>query len=427
MSHLNQLYKDLLSEKGGDAQKNNEPSKEQSFYPLHEHPETLDYSEALYGTGEHVVSGDNLYPNKLDVNGVSFTYAEIIAMADLFDNYNDMMSAGKKELKRLQNLINRSKKYYEARMAGRKPSVRNPGTTDWQKATSGRYLKLAKENFAHFAPSDSTLTPGFSSAKKNHKSEWERYHRMAIHHARSGVSSADLEEGLVMNAFGDHFLTDAFAAGHLFNKDDVNKVFKSKMLKGKSVTSDGDRFIKNVAKKAFTGKVKSKFSKYEVVDRKCGIWRPNIHTTGRFYKLLKGILEQEPDMFGKSVVAKAIHDYLNDNPIEVTNKKGNKWRATGDGRLNTTNLNIMQKAVQQSIDNVSDSITNKAPYSVFYKKVWDYTPVPTAASEKVIKGLILKFTNPKSSALVDETVKLIHDNYLTILNELVKRKILKVA
>ena len=155
-----------------------------------------------------------------------------------------------------------------------------------------------------------------------------------------------------MNAFGDHFLTDAFAAGHLFNKDDVSQVFKSKMLSGKNVSSDGDRFIKNVAKKAFVGKVKRKFSKYEVVDRVCGIWRPNIDTTSMFYRLLKGILEKEPDMFGKSVVAKAIHDYLNDHPISVTNKKGHSWKATGDGRLNAANLKVMRLAVQQSIDNV---------------------------------------------------------------------------
>ena len=32
------------------------------------------------------------------------------------------------------------------------------------------------------------------------------------------------------NAFADHFLTDAFAAGHLINKTDVMELFKSQMV-----------------------------------------------------------------------------------------------------------------------------------------------------------------------------------------------------
>jgi hypothetical protein len=60
------------------------------------------------------------------------------------------------------------------------------------------YVDLALKNVDHFAPCS-----------------WTRYaqhHREAL---RLAVVERDLERALVRNAFADHFLTDAFASGHL--------------------------------------------------------------------------------------------------------------------------------------------------------------------------------------------------------------------
>ncbi|MDA8437393.1 MAG: hypothetical protein M0Z51_00865 [Propionibacterium sp.] len=73
----------------------------------------------------------------------------------------------------------------------------------------GRYLKLAAENWDHFA--------GYAITA------YRAGHAIAMDHAASartsGLSPADrqvrLQEAYAFNAFADHFLTDLFSAGHL--------------------------------------------------------------------------------------------------------------------------------------------------------------------------------------------------------------------
>ena len=50
---------------------------------------------------------------------------------------------------------------------------------------------------------------------------------MALKKAQDGKR----DEALGINAFADHFLTDAFSAGHLFNKEDVMEKFEVAMAK----------------------------------------------------------------------------------------------------------------------------------------------------------------------------------------------------
>jgi hypothetical protein len=396
------------------------------------------YSEAKYGTGEHVLSGlvnaSPVTPSyKIDVNGVKFTYAELIAMGDFYESHDQMIKAGKAELARLKTLIDKSKRFYDSKIKGSRSGV-NTSDDEWQSATGGRYLKLAEDNFAHFAPSVSTFIPGYTSRKPDHKSEWEKYHRKAIEIMRAGNDSSVIDEALTVNAFGDHFLTDAFASGHLFNKDDLAQYFKSRVLDSSGkLNADGKKMFANIAKKAFKGQLKSDFSKHETVKYievlGIDVFRPNIHTAERFQKLLQGIMEQEPEIIGKTMVAKIVHDALNEYPggIPVKNNKGDQWNLTGDGTLDKRNLEIMRKAVKQSIDNLTDAVNDSSPLSVFYKKVWDFIPQPTASSVTIIKNLIRNLTNPLGSEIVTKADELLQENYKDLLKELVRRKILKKA
>lgn len=68
----------------------------------------------------------------------------------------------------------------------------------------GRYLKLAMENYDHFAP--------------NSKIAWLSGHQLALlqaFRARKTGQREDLELAYAMDAFACHFLSDQFAAGHL--------------------------------------------------------------------------------------------------------------------------------------------------------------------------------------------------------------------
>lgn len=391
------------------------------------------FSEAKYGTGEHVLAGlvseSPVTPTyQMDVNGVKFTYGEIISMGDFYETYDHMARASAAELGRLKNLIDRSRRHYEGKVFHGRPAGTDPGDADWQSATGGRYLKLAEENFSHFAPSNSTYL-NFTSTKANHKKEWEQYHNRALDIMRRGTDSSVIDKALAVNAFGDHFLTDSFAAGHLINKDDLSQYFKSLVMSGGKVNANGATMFGNIANKAFTGSLKATFSKYETVEWKGVVFRPNIDSAERFKALLIGIMEKEPDVIGKTMVAKLIHDALNSHSggIPVTNNVGDRWTLTGDDSLNTTNLDIIRKAVKQSIRNLMVAVNDKGPVSVFYKKVWDIGPMPTPAAVTIIKNVIRNITNPLGTDIVNGADRLLQKNYQALLDELVRRRVLKKA
>ena len=76
------------------------------------------------------------------------------------------------------------------------------GTGELERATGGRYIDLARRNLSHF----SNVPAGQSNIDV-----WREGHLQAIRLASSG--QADV--AWAMNAASDHFLTDAFAGGHL--------------------------------------------------------------------------------------------------------------------------------------------------------------------------------------------------------------------
>lgn len=65
--------------------------------------------------------------------------------------------------------------------------------------------------------------------------------------SRAGTNSTALDDAYPVNAFGDHFLTDAFSAGHLINKEYVMKQFIANVLTGGKVNSAGDRMFERIA------------------------------------------------------------------------------------------------------------------------------------------------------------------------------------
>lgn len=408
-----------------------------------------EYSKPFYDTGEHVLAGEvvghiALDPGHMfDINSVKFNYGHLMSMGDFYDTYDDMIKASATELTGLKKLIERSEARYKKLVLGKGAGGADVTHAEWEKATGGRYLNLAMNNFTHFAPFSALITPGVSSVSRpqNHKSEWEKYHKRAIDYARKGTNSNDLEKAYIINAFADHFLTDAFAAGHLFNKEAANAIFKSKVLAGGKLNAAGKTFFNTVGNKAFVGGVKTEFSKYETVEGYGPTnWHPNIDdgnavkdklVGGKMFPLLlMGIMEKQPDVLGINVVAKALHDALNNYPggIPVKNNAGDVWKLTGDGTLNGANLLIMQKAVSQSVHNVSDAVTSSTTaHGAFFKKVWDITPQPDSTGLKIVNDLVVKFTDPVSVGLIDATVKLITANYQQLLDKLVAEKILRRA
>ncbi len=357
---------------------------------------------------------------KFTVKGVVLDYGIGIAMGDLFESPEQLAGASPEELKELAVLIKREK-------SGGKPVT----TEEWEKATGGRYLKLAEKNEAHFGPPNPVfVTPSTAgAASANHKNEWEKYHKAALDASKSG----DRDKALMINAYGDHFLTDAFSSGHLLNKRDLMEQFKSQLkldAKGEEFTSESKVFFDDVAKDAFTGSVKTEFSKYETYEAYTMGWHPNIDSVSRFSTLLQSIHKQEPDLLANAV-AKGVHDRLNIIPggISVVNAKGESWNLSGDGTLNSMTEEIARKAVSQSQINVISvyKATTMTDYPAMFKNVWDFTPKPSASGVPQMTGPVQKGTDVKSVELKNAVIKLIKDNYRLIIDELVKRKKLRKA
>lgn len=398
-----------------------------------------DYSRPLYDAGEHSLAGWDLYSDQLRVGknpGVAFSYGHLIAMGDLYETVNQMMDANVGELQTLKTLLDRSQRYYKGHRADGSLDVSD---AEWEKATNKRYLDLAEDNYAHFAPNNLFKSdPWVKNVGKhpNNKSAWEYHHKRAIEEAqkmfldpKNANASPFLEYPLIINAFGDHFLTDAFAAGHNISKDATIEHFKFNFYNGGKLKSQAATFFERVAKKAFKGEVERKFSVLETYDPVFLWWNPNIDTVNAFRTLLIGIAEQKPDEIGNLAV-KALHDILNKQGIEVFNEAGDgTWKLTGDGTLDTKNLGIIKKAVQQSVDNVNDpSIrASNLNFGSYFAKVWKHIPQLTEESKKKVRYLSDMFTSPDSDMLVDASAEIITKKVNLFIRKLLDAKKLKPA
>lgn len=407
--------------------------------------QSVEYSRPFFDTGEHAQFGADNYVGALHVGpspGVAFSYGQIIACGgDLFKSVEDMMKTSVADLTRIKSLVERSTRYYQGGKSDKSLDVRNE---EWDSATHGMYLKLAENNYEHFSANYFFPSASFAKAvhsKGNNKSAWQAHHRHALNEARKlmgdkKVSSNDvvLEWPLIINAFGDHFLTDAFAAGHLVNKEEMIALFKDNFMNGSNLKPEADTFFEQVAKEAFVGEVAQKFSVLETANYPvcfwgiCIPWHPNINSASRFKSLLVEAVKQQPDRIANFAL-KAIHDRLNRDGVEVTNGYGiAPYKVFGDGRADKTTLDNVRKAVQQSIDNLYDiAVSNDTDYNPYFEKVWKHVPVPTAASQAKIIQLAKEFTDPKSKSLIDAAAAIIRNEVNPMIKMLIDEKKLKPA
>jgi hypothetical protein len=228
-----------------------------------------------------------------------------------------MMEADSGELGKLKTLIERSTEYYRNHKADKTKDVKD---SEWEGATNHRYLKLADGNYHHFSPNlflSGTDLVSAARSQGDNKAEWQKYHKQAIDQARAIFAAGNQKVSIVplgpltTNAFGDHFLTDAFAAGHLINKAATIQLFKSKFFNNKSLRSEAGTFFDKLADLTFKGYLKQQFSNLEETTRHIShLWHKfNITNASRFATVLKGVAEKAPDEIGNLAV-KALHDQL---------------------------------------------------------------------------------------------------------------------
>lgn len=207
-------------------------------------------------------------PETGTVETPSRTPGEIIAlMGDFYGSVEQLAGAPTEELEAILEVMREER-------AGAAPDA----AQRFEEITGGRYLELAQRNDAHFA--------------RLNRAEWRRLHEEAIAEARAAGREGDearFQRALLTDAAAGHFLTDAFAAGHLFDKSEVLAAITLHLMTDPAVTQ-------NPQMQAYLGVVAA---------------------AGRLPQL----------------VLKNIHDRMNREGFEVRNARGMEWRTFGDSHL----------------------------------------------------------------------------------------------
>jgi len=335
-----------------------------------------------YDTDEHLRFGAE--DTTVTVAGVTMTQGEMIAMADFFADV-DEMEAHPQQVADVLRAIR----------SGR------ASTEEWQEATGGRYLELALDNEAHFGAPDARLLPEHVGGGTNHYERFVEGHMQALWSSASGDPGA----AQVHNSFAAHFLTDAFAAGHVVNKADVMAHFESR-LTGK------DAFLDAIAARAWRDeRVQRAMSVRETV----GFPNKNFDSEFMFRRFLGGVDEQRPEVIANSV-ALAVHDELNGlaadpfvGGLEVSNEHGDSWRLSGDRTLANSpeSLRIGREAVTQANANLAEvadigALALTAAYGdELLARVWAYVPRPTYLGELQVADIVERLTDPSDQYLIE--------------------------
>ncbi len=155
-----------------------------------------------FGSTEHEKLGDTTGIATIDLGGgVVLSWGQVVALAgDYYGTVEDLLAD--------TTTVDGRARIRAAMEAGGLPSVATttlpvPGPKD-KEAVTAQYLKLAIQNIPHF------LGGGTS------RETWLEYHSRAIDSAvREGLAGTPLNQGYLLEAFGEHFYTDSFSGGHI--------------------------------------------------------------------------------------------------------------------------------------------------------------------------------------------------------------------
>ena len=212
----------------------------------------------------------------------TLTPGQIIALSgDFYESWVDLATAPVEEVNEILDTIHKER---EGQLAN--PNAAYEGVTKKHRSNKqDHYLELAKRNTPHFTPGN--------------RKQWRKLHVEALEMAKKGKTQygsdpgraydADFEHALFIDAAAGHFLTDAFAAGHMFAKDELEIEITNYLQNHKP--------------------------------------KPDNPEMGGYHGIMDaaGVTPQ--------LVLKNVHDRMNREGFEVTNQRGMSWKTYGDDHL----------------------------------------------------------------------------------------------
>lgn len=351
-----------------------------------------------------------------DPNVIVMSYGEVIALGDFYKDFDQLIrvTSSKERFDELRQLI----RLVRADVAAYTPGQLSFGPVSneqWQQATSGRpkaeqYVNLSAANAEHFAPPTTDLPD--SAQKGDNRSTWWLNHLEAIEKASTGR----LDEALLMNAFGDHFLTDAFSAGHIISKAELMEKARAKVdnLKWQGYTwykhfsFRSSVFTDRLAENILADPEGAQLYNYQIdLGQAWGEWHDVTPQT--LSPLIGAIMKQQADDI-LSLFAKAVHDWLNTDierrwgglEVENSTQPASVWRLSGDGTLAASNetLEIARKAVARSQQDMVDAAAfaktgREVKAADMAQRVWDFVPHPTKKGQAKADQVVAELTDPE--------------------------------
>jgi len=191
-----------------------------------------------------------------------------------------------------------------------------------EKAVETRYLKLASRNDEHFQHPQGPTSGGPSSQNRSSGGgSYRALHEDAIMNAYESKKRGSDADAMAHEAAAQHFLTDAFAAGHARTpRGSIRSHWQAKY----------PLFFSNLKK---------------AIAHETAIWINSNDTNaatigGNVMDITAGIFEkvdaqtQDLPAFGfDDVVSLVVHDIDNERGLWVTNDLGDRWLTYGDGSL----------------------------------------------------------------------------------------------
>jgi hypothetical protein len=374
------------------------------------------------------------------VANISLTSGEINALADLYESPDALEHADALELARLQALIARQ-------LRGERVEE-----SEWDDATGGRYNRLNLRNAPHFAARNTNLIdPGREPlSSENHRAYFVRYYNQTVVNAQGAyaaqiglydpaVRQRWLDRAVISAGFAEHFIMDAFSAGHLFSKDDFITVL------AENLRQLGPAGVSNLMGAVARGVLADATSHallggYELTDRNIpwyigGGWtgHPNLDSEAVF----KGLLEHlYADTEGRqavySALVKVVHDTLstNRNPdgrvgVMVENDFG-RWVLSGDKTLDTST--DTQAKIDQALEEFrrqmqqyrSGPVTGTDPTADALRFMSAYFPRPTPETADFVRRQVRLVTNG-AQGTIDALVTVMRRELRSILSALTDR------
>jgi hypothetical protein len=321
---------------------------------------------AEFDTVTHERVGDSVSGESVAIGGVVFTPGEINALADFVGSPVELASYPTETLQQMKARIDL-------------PAPACEDAAAWDALTNGGYSKLARDNESHFAPGGEEGADFESSFVLNYSQALYIAQQAA---ALDGQEADDkMTEARTLAYFAEHFLEDAFAAGHQVAATDVGAAVGS-ALGGERVSS----LAPEIAKSVFATSSAS-IGQYESLG--LAGWRA-LTTAEAFAAVVEEALLVEGQGLLEDAVRKFVHEQLSGKVEVASPHHPEPWVLSGDSGLDgggdsAVTLACLGDALSDVRSTLEIAMMPGWHADSQAQKVFDlHRPVPTGAGQRVV-------------------------------------------